>query len=449
MPGLDTAGLGSAISNHVGGSVLLTNSGSRDRRSREVRAGSDTRCAIVGRAKARLDELVASVVTAIFDSVPMYASVTTDVDLADIQSGVRRSAELCLLVLDENRRLNDDERAALHFTGGQRARQGIPKAAVLRSVTYATRHGYKFLVACAADPDHDVSSLAAALQGIRGLLDDFEDDAIHALADGYDEAYASLLNTAGRREAILVDRLLERRWHEDDELARHAVAVGLQTKRNARLLVITGLEPPTAERLEATVERVRSLAPVALGPLRATTRLHLPVVIQPRDESVWGRVRDELDVAAKRQRTVIIVGDRAVSLAEVADLYRPIEASLRFLSAATGKHGVISALLVRFHRVMSVGTPDDQRELRDFVLAPLLASRDRDELLSTLDALYDEGGSWASLARVLGLHKNTLSNRMRRVLTLTGLDVQRPPERLVLELMLRQRHVAEPEPLTQ
>ena len=404
----------------------------------------ECRLSIVRRAAERMDNLLALVLGAIFDELPDYGAARSKGDLEDIRSGIRRTVELCLRVLADGRRIDSDERVGLHLTGGQRARQGIPKPVVLRSVTIATRGGYNFFVSC-ADEDDPFGHLTRALQQIRTLLAHFEDDAVRALGDGYDEAFDQLLSSSNRGEAILVDRLLEDRWHDENELADHARAAGLQPGREARVLVVTPLDSFEEGRLHSTVSGLRDRAPMALGPVRFASRIHLPVVVQPRHDDAWRRLLVDLDAAAGAEGTTVVYGERAARLTATSLSYKAIERGLPFVPAATGQAGAVPALLVRFHRVTNVGKPADRMELLNDVLGPLrsLPTKEQVELLSTLDALYEVGGSWASLAKRLGLHKNTFSNRMRRVRDVTGLDVRRPAERLVLETMLRLRFVAE------
>lgn len=401
------------------------------------------RLAIVQRAKAREDELLAIVLVAIFEQLPEYGHARSKGELEDIRSGVRRSIELCLRVLAEGRRVDDDERMALHLTGGQRARQGIPKAVVLRSVTVATRDGYNFFVTC-ADQAERFDDLTGALQQIRTIVAQFEDDAIKALAAGHDEAFGQVLTTADRGEAILVDRLLEGRWHDDDELSEHARAMGLHPAREARV-VVTALDALDEKRLRATIGGLRERVPMAVGPLRFGSRIHLPVVVQPRDERGWNALLSRLDASAHDQGTTAVYSERTESLLAVSPSYKAIEHGLPFVRAATGQPGAVPALIVRFHRVTCIGKPADRMELLNDVLGPLLSlhTKERAELLLMLDTLYEAGGSWASLARKLDLHKNTVSNRFGRILELTGLDIRKPAERLVLETMLRLRFVAE------
>jgi hypothetical protein len=402
------------------------------------------RLAIVQRAEDRGDELLAVVLSAIFEQLPEYGHARSKGEVEDIRSGVRRSIQLCLRVLAEGRRIDAEERVALHLTGGQRARQGIPKAVVVRSVTIATRDGYNFFVTC-ADQAEEFGNFTGALRQIRTIIGQYEDDAVKALADGHDEALGQVLTTADRAEAILVDRLLEGRWHDDDELSEHARTIGLHPAREARVIVVTALDALDQKRLRRTVGVLRDGAPTALGPLRLGSRTHLPAVIQPRNERAWNTLLLRLAESAVEQGATAVHGEKVGSLLTVSPSYKAIEHGLPFVRAATGEPGAISALLVRFHRVTCVGKPADRLELLNDVIGPLLAlhPKERDELLSLLDTLYETGDSQASLSRRLARHKNTVASRFARIFHLTGLDVRKPAERLVLDSMLRLRFVAE------
>jgi DNA-binding PucR family transcriptional regulator len=83
--------------------------------------------------------------------------------------------------------------------------------------------------------------------------------------------------------------------------------------------------------------------------------------------------------------------------------------------------------------------PDGERHAAA-VLAPLLSSRPdvRREHLETLRAVLD-GGGVAAAATALGVHRNTVAYRLRRIEALTGWDLTDPELRLAasvgLELM--------------
>src|SRR5687767_14368643 len=119
--------------------------------------------------------------------------------------------------------------------------------------------------------------------------------------------------------------------------------------------------------------------------------------------------------------------------------------SLHCLSAATTHPGAVPSLLPRFHHTMAEGSARERAEFVREVLGPLerLPEREAAEMYEVLDTLYETGASVVGLARHLHLHKNTVGKRLRRAGRLTGLDVRRPAERLVLETALRYRWMAE------
>jgi DNA-binding PucR family transcriptional regulator len=77
--------------------------------------------------------------------------------------------------------------------------------------------------------------------------------------------------------------------------------------------------------------------------------------------------------------------------------------------------------------------------LRDGRLGDLLAAdaEHAAQHVATLRAYLDCGGNVARAADRLGLHPNTLRYRVRRLIELSGLDLEDPDERLVTELQLR------------
>jgi hypothetical protein len=80
--------------------------------------------------------------------------------------------------------------------------------------------------------------------------------------------------------------------------------------------------------------------------------------------------------------------------------------------------------------------PDGERHAAA-LLAPLLASRPdvRREYLETLGAILEGGGANAA-ATALGVHRNTIAYRLRRIEALTGWDLADPEVRLALQVAL-------------
>lgn len=400
--------------------------------------------AIVERARGRRVQLGEVVVSHILTELPEYANGRSEGELHDIQAGIGQSVDFCLLTLQRGVGVQEHERDVLRCTGAQRARQGIPRQAMEGSVKIAVRVGRRFLMTC-TDVGDDPRALMAAFQDVTELLDRFEDEACSALGEGHDEAWRQVLSAADRGEAVLVDRLLERRFDDPEEVLSHAAEIGLNRHHGAHVGVASSISPVDVARLRATAEDVRSVGAVALGPVRVGQPVHLPFVVQPRSPAHWLQLVAHLAQAGARNHTTVVWSETAATLTTLSPAYRSLCDALPFLAAATIRPGGVPSVLPRFHRAMCVGTPVDRMRLVDEVLQPLMSlpGRDRQELLEVLDALYETGGSASALARHLHFHKNTVANRIRRVHELTGLDVRRPPEWLVLEMLLRMRNVTD------
>lgn len=143
-------------------------------------------------------------------------------------------------------------------------------------------------------------------------------------------------------------------------------------------------------------------------------------------------------------RTVAVVS--AGSQLDAAGGIAPSEDGVAGLPAALARAerawrlGAALAGPGRLHRYADVETYDalvghlrgaELDRLRDRTLAPLPAP-----LRETLTAYVRCGGSVARTAEVLYVHRNTVRYRLRRMEQFTGLDLRRPEDRLLCELVL-------------
>jgi hypothetical protein len=88
----------------------------------------------------------------------------------------------------------------------------------------------------------------------------------------------------------------------------------------------------------------------------------------------------------------------------------------------------------------------DSSELRKFVAEALGALQNRDQrgtLRATLRAFLESGGSQVDASHRLGIHRNTLAYRLRRIGELVGRDVADPASWLTLHLALRASEMLE------
>ena len=84
----------------------------------------------------------------------------------------------------------------------------------------------------------------------------------------------------------------------------------------------------------------------------------------------------------------------------------------------------------------------DRRTLQgyaDTVLGPLDLADNGEELLATLAAWLETGGSWDATSRRLGVHRHTVRNRLDKAMDLTGRRIDDPDDRFDLWLATRIR----------
>jgi purine catabolism regulator len=83
-------------------------------------------------------------------------------------------------------------------------------------------------------------------------------------------------------------------------------------------------------------------------------------------------------------------------------------------------------------------TPEQGRRLIAQTIAPLLGMENSGErLIETLRAYFRSGRSLKLTAADLGVHRNTLAYRLRQIRRLTGLDLERPEQQLLVESALQ------------
>lgn len=80
-------------------------------------------------------------------------------------------------------------------------------------------------------------------------------------------------------------------------------------------------------------------------------------------------------------------------------------------------------------------TPE-QREYRDLHLGELIANDPRGQLVETLGVYLDQQGSQSHAADALGIHRNTLSYRLRQIESALAIDLIDPHNRLTLHIAI-------------
>ncbi|GAA1557984.1 helix-turn-helix domain-containing protein [Streptomyces globosus] len=316
------------------------------------------------------------------------------------------------------------ELADARATGTLRAEQGLPLASLLR--TY--RRGGRLLwhTLTEAVTAHDPDALPRLLP-LASVLWDVLDQMTDAVAEAYRRTEAARCDRDRERRAALLDAVPDGGGAGDGPAVSEAAAqLGLPERGRFAVAVLGpragGGVPaePSAAAGPRVLWRIRSdgetgLVDLGAHPLEAVRELLAP-----------------LGVRAGISPVVEAPGDltRARWLAALA--LRTVPAP-----AGTGAPGTGAALLdERLPMALVAAQAELADRLRQVVLGPVLAlpAEDCRVLLATLGTWLTCQGSTAQAAQRLYCHRNTVSNRLRRLEQLTGRSLSDPAH--VVELSL-------------
>lgn len=169
------------------------------------------------------------------------------------------------------------------------------------------------------------------------------------------------------------------------------------------------------------------------------------VLVVPADDDpeVYDAAESALRVLAKVTGAHVVAGvGRLVALPAVASSLREARAALRVVRP-TPADGEVPPVAARVHpwaslgieRLLGTAAGDELLEaVRTPAVAELLSAAP--ELVETAQIYLDEAGSMAATSDRLGLHRQSIYARLRRIESLTGLDLSRGRDRLELHLGL-------------
>lgn len=196
--------------------------------------------------------------------------------------------------------------------------------------------------------------------------------------------------------------------------------------------------PDTVEAREATRREIRQLAPARRMALRGDAEsLELRAVLavdgeDPAGTGLAGRIAGLLGRTVAVSRPFGVPAERPAAEAEARTTLEAAGGLAEPPAVARADRLAAYRLLGNLHNV-----PDGARDAHA-LLEPLLVGRPdvRREHLATLRAVLDHPGL-AEAAAALGVHRNTVAYRVRRIEALTGWRLADPDLRLPIALALR------------
>ncbi len=238
---------------------------------------------------------------------------------------------------------------------------------------------------------------------------------------------------AGRAAAIRA--LLERSQISPSDRRRSAVALGLEPDGVYLVAVTANRHRPPMNHILAFIGTAHDAGEIGRDHLwllvvSTTTGPENLAERAQQLKRIW--TREQQDPSAKLALSAPTVG--VAGLPAAADEARFIAAlqrseKLQRQAASFDSLDDLGALRVLYQLRQSP-------ELKLFVEQVLGSLAGRETLRSTLKVFLESGGSQVEASKRLGIHRNTLSYRLRRVAALVGVDVTDPSAWLTLHLAI-------------
>lgn len=356
-----------------------------------------------------LDQLARDIVVASARQIPGHARLSDDLRWGPVHEAVREVIEICRRAILGSTQPHPDDVRAIEESARQRAAEGMPLEDMLRAYRLGMRLSWRALRSSSLPGEEKLLVVAA-----EALLS-FVDIATGAVTRAY--------------------------------LSERAVPVP-ELERIARQLLgaLDEDRPLTAEEINAA--EVHGLR--AGGPY-----VPFAVALRPGSAGAYSRLAEEL-----RTQGVLAVseGTRSLGLCARPDALDDVcfgEGHLLVVGHVTGPGGIAPACRA-LRAALAAGMAEGRRGrawLTDFApevftaVAPELADAlvDRvvgdlpQDLRATLEQLVEHGFDRGATADRLGIHRNTLRQRLTRIRDLSGVDLGTARGQVTAYLAIRRR----------
>ncbi|MFD5205720.1 helix-turn-helix domain-containing protein [Streptomyces anulatus] len=370
--------------------------------------------ALAARCESRVNELARRMARETFEQLPGYTELPADVKDVEVSATVRNGLRLFL------RRVRDTQGRAGDYSlfrerAAQRADEGMPLHTLLRS------HSTGVYVLWQALRDEATGGEEGALIELVDFLLRGHEAIIGAVAETYLDEQAALFAERREHHRSLVRGLLDgslppARAFEELGLEGPSLVVHLQIPRGQEPAAPAVADRRRVRRVQTVLDRTLGTEAVSLlgvdgghviAPQRAddTDGVHACEELSGRLRQICGADVRLAAVTAATSHDVPAAARTAGDIVRVA----------RACGRPAGLHRMDDVLL-EYHL-------SRRDESSDRIAALLDPVGDRPELIETLRVHLEHRHDRRSTAHQLGLHPNTVDNRLARIAELTGLDI--------------------------
>jgi hypothetical protein len=367
------------------------------------------------RMAARAKELTAAVVGRCAAEIPFYRELPPETLAGEVTRSVSAVLAILLRALRRPDALGPGDLTRIIEWSARRAEERLPLEAAVAAYLIGAEVWWRALTEEARPGE-----LAAAGEALLGCLR----TAMPAVALAHQQAQEDIRSEAKRARRALIGALLGGRPYDGP-----AEAAGVEVSQAHEVVLLDLGQPAPPARL------VQSATDAYAGTLVLMDHVDgialLPDGVDP--EPLVGRLAEAVG------RPVLAAAARAEDPADIPAAAREVREVLDLVRRLGRPPG-----LYRFDDVLleyQLSRPGAGLARLAAKLAPL---DDHPHLLETLRAFVERGHNRSRTARDLHIHRNTLDYRLRRVSTLTGLDLSIPEQARLLEAAVTARDLARP-----
>lgn len=340
--------------------------------------------------------------------------------------GLAQLFEIVLNTAADNRSFHQGDLETFRAAGAQAAVAGHRLASVIDAYLRGAGELWEQVLSDpAAQGRGEVLELGRMLRRLS-------EDAVAALATGYEDAQRSSIRAEEALRRAFLDDLLS--GQDQRQLPEQARQLELQLPDRS-VVAAARAEHPT--RASVLLERAERLARARLGSEGCIVATHhglLVVVVAADDPSRLRRLLPALRVA-EPVGWRIGIGRAHDGPAGVAASFADARAVLELAARLDWPEPVVAWRDLIAHRLL-VADPSTAAELVELVVRPLIEAR-RGSLLPTVQCYIDCGGNMAEMARALSLSPRAVAYRLERIEALTGRSLRVADDRFVVELAVR------------
>lgn len=379
---------------------------------------------------ARADELADNMVALMRRDVGFHRSVALVSD-DDLRTTVRNHLDFILGAFGAAPISYDTDAAAV--TGRNRAAAGVPLAAVMDSYRLCARFIWDELRTEAARSDTVTDAgLVGASEAMWRVLEEFTT----AMVTGYQQEMARQFVGRQQERSAMVQALIDGRLTDTVDLWNTADT--LRISLHGPYLVVCAELVSVGRSVLPDVE-----ARLSAQGIFSAWRLQPDIEIGILHLGPTGRLDSVVGVLTGYVAARVGISPPIPDLAETASALRYARIAM---TASRPNRGPVTVFDRDVLAVTAAAAPEVMSRIATNVLGPLdeLPSHERDALLDTLDAWFDNCGSAERAAGVLYLHPNTVRQRLRKLEQYTGRALSDPRAAAELCIALETRYRAKP-----